>query len=65
MPKPATKYSDEEIDEFLEYLDDLRSSGETNMYGARPYLQEEFGLSVEDSTIILKYWMDTFGKEDR
>ena len=31
-------------DEMLEYLDDLRESGETNMFGAGPYVQREFGL---------------------
>jgi len=47
-------------DKHLEYLDDLRESGETNMYGARPYLQEEFGLSKIDARDILLYWMQTF-----
>ena len=26
------------------YLDDLRDSGVTNMYGAGQYLQQEFGM---------------------
>lgn len=29
-------------DDHLEYLDGLRESGATNMFGARPYLMEEF-----------------------
>ena len=29
-------------EEHLEYLDELRESGITNMYGARPYLINEF-----------------------
>ena len=37
----------DEHDEFLLYL---RDSGETNMWGAAPYLQEEFGLSYEITT---------------
>lgn len=28
--------------EHLRWLDDLRESGKTNMFGARPYLMEEF-----------------------
>ena len=28
--------------EHLEYLDHLRESGETNMFGAGPYLQRDF-----------------------
>ena len=49
-------------DEHLEYLDDLRDSGQTNMFGAGPYLQEDFGLSRNDSHKVLKYWMESFGE---
>ena len=55
-------------DEHLEYLDDLRASGVTNMYGARSYLIEEFdGLESDHETAgkILTYWMASFGKLDR
>ena len=44
----------------LVYLDELRESGVTNMYGATPYLQIEFNLDKDDARTILKYWMDTF-----
>lgn len=47
-------------DEHLEYLDHLRESGVTNMYGAGPYLVEDFGVSRTESHVILKYWMDSF-----
>jgi hypothetical protein len=47
-------------DEHLEYLDGLRESGIVNMFGARPYLQEEFGLPKSEATIVLSYWMQTF-----
>lgn len=61
-------------DEMLEYLDDLRDSGETNMFGAGSYLEEEFpelagnGGSFHSSKAthsVLSYWMKTFGKDDR
>jgi hypothetical protein len=53
-------------DEHLEYLDNLRESGDTNMFGARPYLQAEFPtLSVKDASLILSYWMKTFGEKTR
>ena len=52
-------------DEHLEYLDELRDSGQTNMFGATPYIQDEFGLDANVSRKILKYWMETFGKDDR
>lgn len=49
--------------EHLIYLDDLRESGETNMYGARPYLQAMYlNLSDEKASAILLYWMKTFAE---
>jgi len=47
-------------DEHLQYLDELRESGETNMFGAGPYLREWFGVTRSESHAILKYWMGTF-----
>lgn len=45
----------------LEFLDDLRESGETNMFGARPYLLEEFpDLSKQQAADVLSFWMATF-----
>lgn len=32
--------------EYFEYLDELRESGVTNMFGAAPYLVSEFGIMV-------------------
>ena len=53
-------------DEHLSYLDDLRESGITNMFGARPHLSGEFPeLSSSDVREVLRYWMDTFGDDDR
>ncbi len=49
-------------EEYLEYLDNLRESGATNMYGARPYLQKAFKLSKEAAREILSYWMKTFSE---
>jgi len=42
------------------YLDELRESGETNMYGAGPYLREAFGVSRAESHRVLAAWMETF-----
>ncbi len=52
----------DENQEFYEYLDELRESGETNMYGARPYLQEEFGVDKNKARDILVAWMRSFSK---
>jgi hypothetical protein len=48
-------------DEHLQYLDDLRESGDTNMFGARPYLMSEFpALSGDEAAAVLGYWMKSF-----
>lgn len=53
-------------DDHLKFLDGLRESGATNMYGARPYLQEEFpDLEDGDASAVLGYWMKTFGDPRR
>ena len=52
-------------DEHLDYLDDLRGSGETNMFGAGNYLMKSFKLTSPVAREILTYWMQTFGKVSR
>lgn len=44
----------------LEYLDGLRESGETNMFGATSYVQSEFDVDKHEAKKILSYWMKTF-----
>jgi len=59
----ATERPDGLLDEHLTYLDDLRESGETNMFGARPYLMDEFpSLTKQQASNICGYWMKTFGE---
>lgn len=50
-------------EKYYTFLDDLRESGATNMFGAGPYLMEEFGVDKSLSHKILWDWMKTF--EDR
>ena len=52
MSKPTVKQ--------FEYLDALRESGETNMFGARPYLMNEFGLGKQEASAVLSAWMESF-----
>ena len=52
-------------DEYLRFLDGLRESGVTNMYGAAPYLEEMFRLPRAEARQVLTYWMRTFGDPDR
>tara|TARA_R110000824_G_scaffold290860_3_gene479324 strand:+ start:90 stop:257 length:168 start_codon:yes stop_codon:yes gene_type:complete len=47
---------------YFEYLDELRESGRTNMFGAAPYLAGAFGLDKYEARSILKEWMNTFSK---
>ena len=50
----------EEWYEYYVYLEDLRQSGVTNMFGAAPYLQEEFDLSKKEAREILVNWMTNY-----
>jgi len=47
-------------EEILLYLNDLRESGITNMFGAGIYLQDEFGLNRHEAKDALVYWMKNF-----
>ncbi len=57
-----SKRPDIVTDAHLEYLDELRESGDTNMFGAGEYVEEEFGLSKKSAKEILMYWMSSFGE---
>ena len=49
------------MQDYFEFLDDLRESGETNMFGATPYLRREWpDLSRTEARDVLKAWMDQF-----
>lgn len=43
-------------DEFI-YLNRLRESGETNMYGASPYLASAYDIPRREASKILGEWM--------
>lgn len=60
-------YSKNECQKYFDYLEQLRQSGETNMYGAVPYLQEEFPelrYSPERARKILLAWFGTFREKE-
>lgn len=46
---------------YFGFLDYLRTSGVTNMYGAGEYLVSEFGISKAEAKTVLVAWMTTFG----
>lgn len=47
-------------DEHMSYLDNLRDSGVTNMYGSGSYVRGRFGLSRADAQTIVLYWMESY-----
>ncbi len=53
---------DETTTEYFEYLDDLRESGVTNMFGAGAFLQENFGIDRREAGAVLSMWMKTFSE---
>ena len=60
MPR---KRPDVLTDEMLVFLDNLRESGVTNMWGASTYVMDEFmDLTEKEAGQVLFYWMETFGK---
>ena len=46
--------------EAFAFLDELRASGVTNMYGAGPYVQEEFACDKRRAREWGLHWMETF-----
>jgi hypothetical protein len=49
-------------EEYYSYLDELRASGVTNMFGAGQYLMEAFNLSKIEARMVLMAWMEQFNK---
>ena len=47
----------------FEFLNRLRESGETNMYGASPYLACAFDLPKREASKILVEWMQWVDEE--
>ena len=47
-------------DEVFVYLDGLRESGITNMFGAGPYIQTEFEIDNNEARELVLEWMKTF-----
>ena len=50
---------------YYEFLEALRKSGNTNMFGASPYLVTRFNLSKEEALDILSEWMTNYDEIDK
>ena len=46
------------------YLEMLRRTGVTNMYGAAPYLEDEFHIDSNEARKILVDWMKNYNRKD-
>lgn len=55
-----TEFEVQEVEEIFDYLDDLRESGVTNMFGAGAYVEADFGLNRRAASRIVGMWMRTF-----
>jgi len=45
------------------FLNDLRDSGETNMFAATSHIEKEFGTSTRESLAHLRKWMKNFNQD--
>mgnify|MGYP003134257231 FL=1 len=59
MAKEITK----EVKEVFTYLNELRDSGVTNMFGATPYLVDQFGFDKRNASNYLILWMQSYKNE--
>jgi len=58
--KRKSTYQEQEV---FEYLNELRESGATNMFGATRYIVKEFRYSEDESRRMLSLWMANFNQE--
>lgn len=50
---------------YYDFLGDLRQSGDTNMFGAPPYLQAAFGLKRDRAVSITAEWIKAHSDPSR
>ena len=51
---------DQEV--YFAFLDSIRATGQINMFGAGPYLQEAYGLTKYEAKDVVVMWMQTFSE---
>ena len=62
MTKEVIKITEQEH-EMFDFLNDLRESGVTNMFGASPYLVDRFDIDKREAMKVLSKWMDNFNED--
>jgi hypothetical protein len=55
------EYEDEWV-EYYQYLEELRQSGVTNMFGAAPYLAKAYSLPNGRAIKIVGSWMENYSE---
>jgi len=48
--------------EVFQYLNDLRESGDTNMWGAAPYVEAHFAMTRNEARAMVTIWMSNFSE---
>ena len=52
-------------EEYFKFLNELRDSGITNMFGAGSFLEDEFPeLNRQEAKEVVLEWMSSFDKEE-
>jgi hypothetical protein len=59
----TTRKTTEQEKEVMEFLNFLRNTGATNMFGAVPYILAEFDIQSSEAKRILVLWMDNFNED--
>ena len=54
-------YTEEDV---FVFLDVVRESGVTNMFGASPYIRDEFGCTRYEANRLLTKWMETYSERN-
>lgn len=49
--------------EMFEYLDTLRETGVTNMFGAGQYLQQAFDIDRREAKAVVLEWMNQYSPQ--
>lgn len=60
MAKRKTTQQEKEV---FTYLNDLRETGVTNMFGAVPYIMDTFPVEKGEARKLLSLWMMNFNEE--
>ena len=58
-PSPA-HVKESSMEGYFEFLDDLRETGDINMFGAAGVLVEVFDITKQEARDILSAWMKQF-----